>query len=56
MYILSPFLILEFVSILPMAELNFEFCMTAKIMKNRGYPVSDVLLITGIPESEIEKL
>jgi len=30
MYIQSTFFILEFVSILPVTELNFEFCLTAK--------------------------
>ncbi|UTY25185.1 hypothetical protein E4N78_09510 [Treponema denticola] len=29
---------------------------TAKLMKNRGYPISEILLMTGLPESEIEKL
>ncbi|WP_255804789.1 hypothetical protein [Treponema putidum] len=29
---------------------------TAKLMKNRGYPISEILLITGLPESEIEEL
>ena len=29
---------------------------TAKLMKKRGYPISEILLMTGIPESEIEKL
>ena len=29
---------------------------TAKLMKNRGYPISEILLMTGLPEEEIEKL
>ena len=29
---------------------------TAILMKQRGYPTSEILLMTGIPESEIEKL
>ena len=29
---------------------------TAKLMKKRGYPISEILLMTGLPESEIEKL
>ena len=29
---------------------------TAKLMKNRGYPISEILLITSLPESEIEEL
>ena len=29
---------------------------TAKLMKNRGYPISEILLMTGLPESEIEEL
>ena len=29
---------------------------TAKLMKNRGYPISEILLMTGLPEAEIEKL
>jgi len=29
---------------------------TAKLMKQRGYPISEILLMTGLPESEIEKL
>ena len=29
---------------------------TAKLMKNRGYPISEILLITGLPEAEIEEL
>ena len=28
----------------------------AKLMKNRGYPISEILLMTGLPESEIEEL
>ena len=29
---------------------------TAKLMKKRGYPISEILLMTGLPEEEIEKL
>ena len=29
---------------------------TAKLMKKRGYPISEILLMTGLPEAEIEKL
>ena len=29
---------------------------TAKLMKKRGYPISEILLMTGLSESEIEKL
>ena len=29
---------------------------TASLMKKRGYPVSEILLITGLSEAEIEKL
>ncbi|UTC77736.1 Rpn family recombination-promoting nuclease/putative transposase [Treponema sp. OMZ 799] len=29
---------------------------TAKLMKKRGYPVSEILIMTGLSESEIEKL
>ena len=29
---------------------------TAKLMKNRGYPISEILLMTGLPEEEIEQL
>ena len=29
---------------------------TVKLMKNRGYPISEILLMTGLPEEEIEKL
>ena len=29
---------------------------TAILMKQRGYPTSEILLMTGLPESEIEKL
>ena len=29
---------------------------TAKLMKKRGYPISEILLMTGLPESEIEEL
>jgi len=29
---------------------------TAKLMKNRGYPISEILLMTGLSEAEIEKL
>ncbi|WP_253723046.1 hypothetical protein [Treponema sp. OMZ 787] len=29
---------------------------TAKFMKNRGYPISEILLMTGLPEAEIEEL
>ena len=29
---------------------------TAKLMKNRGYPISEILLMTGLPETESEKL
>ena len=29
---------------------------TAKLMKNRGYPISEILLMTGLPEAEIEEL
>ena len=29
---------------------------TAKLMKKRGYPISEILLMTGLPEAEVEKL
>nr|WP_253677837.1 hypothetical protein [Treponema sp. OMZ 788] len=29
---------------------------TAKLMKKRGYPMSEILIMTGLSESEIEKL
>jgi len=29
---------------------------TAKLMKNRGYPISEILLMTGLSETEIEEL
>jgi len=29
---------------------------TAKLMKNRGYPISEILLMTGLFEAEIEEL
>ena len=29
---------------------------TAKLMKNRGYPISEILLMTGLSEAEIEEL
>ena len=29
---------------------------TASLMKKRGYPVSEILLMTGLSEAEIEKL
>lgn len=39
-----------------MSTFEMDAIETAKLMKNRGYPISEILLMTDLPESEIEEL